>query len=139
MSASSIQAQAALASAIALRDALGADGENYTVERIERLIASVRAELDTAVADLRDAHGVAAHAAVTALLEVAEALLVIGEELNTGRARVVTWLMPATGNAALAAFWRYGDVDRRAEIIALNKLPDPNAIEEGTPLRVRER
>ena len=139
MSASSSQGTTALSAAVALRDELVSSGRTYTVDRVERLVAGVRAQLDAAVAAIRSEHGVAGHLAVVALLDVAERLLVLAEELNTGRARVVSWTMPGAGNAALASFWYYGDVGRRAQLVELNRLPDPNRIPAGTVLRVLER
>lgn len=139
MSASSTLGETALAAAVALRDDLVASGTTYTVERVERLVAAARVDLQSAIEAIRVEHGVDGHIAVDALLETAAALLELAEEVNNGRARVVVWEMPSTGNAALASFWRYGTIERRGEVVALNHLANPNVIVAGTALRVYER
>ena len=116
-----------------------AEPETWTVHRVERQVAAAREALDHAVAPLREAGGTRAHASVQALLDVATALLELGREVNTGRARLVDYTVPHDGNVAQVAFWLYGDMGRRAEIIALNKLSDPNKVRAGTVLQVLER
>ncbi len=129
-------ATAAAAAAVTLKDTLLDEGSDWTVERVERGIMEVRGDLDTAVRELRAAYGVEAHNAVDALLQIADYLLDLGVEINSGRARVIEWTAPQDCSSALAAWWLYDDVDRRDEIEDLNHLPDPNRIRGGTVLKV---
>lgn len=129
-------AAAAVAAAVALKDTLLDEGSDWTAERVERRIMDARADLDTAVDELRAAYGVDAFDAVDALLELAEQLLDLGIEINSGKARVVEWTAPQSCSSALAAWWLYGDVDRRDEIEDLNHLRDPNRIAMGQVLKV---
>jgi len=126
----------ALTDAVALRDLLEDEGTTWSVERVERRIASVRADIQAAITALRSTYGVAAHNAVDGLMDVALALVDLGIAVNANRVRMIAYTVPRPGSAALVAWWLYQDVSRRDEIIELNRLPDPNRVSAGTVLRV---
>lgn len=95
-----------------------------------------RTDLQAAIDEVRGEFGVDAHDAIADLLSVAIALQDLVVALNAGRSRVVEWEMPVQGNLAMAAWLRYGDIGRRAEMLALNDLRDPHRLQPGQVLKV---
>ncbi len=139
MSAAVALATAAVADARTLKARLRDEDLVLPVRQVERELGAVNADLDSAVTALRTEYGVEGHDAVAALLELATTLTELARQRNAGRARIVEWPAPFTGNAAMLAFELYGDVDRRHELVDLNAIANPNRIPVGTLLEVLER
>lgn len=113
-----------------------ADAPTLSPDEIETVVGSARDEIEATIGVVRAAMGLEqSRAIVEPLKDQALALQDIAKAVIELRPPLVVRTVPAAGNLRLIAHLWYGDHTRALELLRLNSLANPNALQKGDTLR----
>lgn len=117
-----------------------ADEPTLSPDEIETVVGSARLEIEATITAVRAAMTLEqSRSIVEPLKEQALVLQLIAKAVIELRPPMVTRSVPVAGNLRLIAHLWYGDHARAPELLRLNSLPNPNALQKGDALRAYVR
>jgi prophage DNA circulation protein len=107
-----------------------------SMDLVDQVTANARGAVNAALASVRANFGQAGFALEVELKAQAAILQEMADEIRIRRPEIISYTVTSEISVHLLCFYLYQDIGRAAEILKLNRVPDPNFLTPGTELRV---